>query len=54
MQTVFSNILSITRKSVQDKIPSLCYKFYMGVCGPGSSVGIATDYGLNGPEIESR
>jgi hypothetical protein len=23
-------------------------------CGPGSSVGIATDYGLNGPGIESR
>jgi hypothetical protein len=25
-----------------------------GVCGPGSSVGIATDYGLDGPGIESR
>jgi hypothetical protein len=24
------------------------------MCGPGSSVGIATDYGLNGPGIESR
>ena len=24
------------------------------VCGPGSSVGIATDYGLDGPGIESR
>ena len=23
-------------------------------CGPGSSVGIATDYGLDGPEIDSR
>ena len=23
-------------------------------CGPGSSVGIATGYGLNGPGIESR
>ena len=23
-------------------------------CGPGSSVGIATDYGLNGPGIESQ
>ena len=22
--------------------------------GPGSSVGLATDYGLEGPEIESR
>ena len=24
------------------------------LCGPGSSVGIATGYGLNGPGIESR
>ena len=24
------------------------------ICGPGSSVGIATDYGLDGPTIESR
>ena len=23
-------------------------------CGPGSSVGIATDYGLDGPGLESR
>jgi len=23
-------------------------------CGPGSSVGIATDYGLDGPGIKSR
>jgi hypothetical protein len=23
-------------------------------CGPGSSVGIATDYGMDGPGIESR
>jgi hypothetical protein len=24
------------------------------ICGPGSSVGIATDHGLDGPGIESR
>jgi hypothetical protein len=24
------------------------------ICGPGSSVGIATGYGLDGPGIESR
>jgi hypothetical protein len=24
------------------------------MCGPGSSVGIATDYGLDAPGIESR
>jgi hypothetical protein len=27
---------------------------HVSVCGPGSSVGIATDYGLGGPGIESR
>ena len=27
---------------------------HIHVCGPGSSVGIATDYGLDGPGIESR
>jgi hypothetical protein len=26
----------------------------MWLCGPGSSVGIATGYGLDGPGIESR
>jgi len=30
---------------------SVCYT---DVCGPGSSVGIATDYGLDGSGIESR
>jgi hypothetical protein len=28
-------------------------KLYTLHCGPGSSVGIATDYGLDGPRIES-
>ena len=31
----------------------LCNEFYsllVHLCGPGSSVGIATDYGLDGPE----
>jgi len=27
---------------------------YYGFCGPGSSVGIATAYGLDSPVIESR
>jgi len=27
---------------------------YLNSCGPSSSVGIATDYGLDGPGIESR
>jgi hypothetical protein len=28
--------------------------FTLITCGPGSSVGIATDYGLDGPGIESQ
>jgi hypothetical protein len=28
--------------------------FYFTACGQGSSVGTATDYGLDGPRIESR
>jgi hypothetical protein len=27
---------------------------FLGACGPGSVVGIATGYGLDGPGIESR
>ena len=27
----------------------VCVSRYVFVCGPGSSVGIATDYGLEGP-----
>ena len=30
------------------------YKKYVFLCEPGISVGIATDYGLDGPGIESR
>ena len=30
------------------------YKYLMSIFGPGSSVGIATGYGLDGPEIDSR
>jgi hypothetical protein len=32
----------------------LIITFILLICGPGSSVGIATDYGLHGPGIESR
>ena len=32
----------------------MCVCVCVCVCGPGSSVGIATDYGLDGPGIESR
>jgi hypothetical protein len=30
------------------------YVYYINFCGPGSSVGIETDYEPNGPGIESR
>jgi hypothetical protein len=30
------------------------YSLHIRLCGPGSSVGIATGYGLDGPGIESR
>jgi len=30
------------------------HNFILIICGPGSSVGIATAYGLDGPGIESR
>jgi hypothetical protein len=32
----------------------VCMCIYMYISGPGSSVGIATGYGLDGPRIESR
>jgi len=38
------------RRLALNKLPD-----HLGVwCGPGSSVGIATDYGLDSPQIESR
>ena len=33
--------------------PVSLYCYYYCGCGPGSSVGIATDYGLDGPGIKS-
>ena len=32
----------------------MCVCVCVCVCGPGSSVGIVTDYGLDSPGIESR
>jgi hypothetical protein len=34
--------------------PVVLYEYITYICGPGSSVGIATGYGLGGPGIESR
>jgi hypothetical protein len=35
-------------------VPCMNFCPYFSHCGPGSSVGIVTDYALNGPRIESR
>ena len=35
-------------------LPNLPYPSVTSSSGPGSSVGMATDYGLDGPRIESR
>ena len=35
-------------------MPHIIIKLCDWICGPGSSVGIATGYGLDGPGIESR
>jgi hypothetical protein len=42
------------RLAVTQSKKILIFAYYCISGGPGSSVGIATDYGLDGPEIESR
>jgi len=37
-----------------DLVTFLVIRALRSVCGPGSVVGMATAYGLDGPEIESR
>ena len=44
--------LNLTEK--QRKLEAKFRKMSASLCGPGSSVGIATNYGLDGPGIESR
>jgi hypothetical protein len=44
---------------MKNKFTNRCFRLHIYLptnktCGPDSSVGIATDYGLDGPEIESR
>ena len=51
--------ISLSKMRVRDKIYSIQIVVFLDCyvcagCGPGSSVGIATDYGLEGPGIESR
>jgi hypothetical protein len=48
------NIYVIHLKAFLFKFDNVLLFKCMYVCGPGSSVGIATGYGLDGPGIESR
>ena len=62
------NILYSPRRFAPVRAACVCTSWYFYVyrsltvyyshvttnCGPGSSVGIATDYGLDGPGIKSR
>ena len=43
----------INEDDINDYLPILVSSLHH-VCGPGSSVGIATGYGLNDPGIKSR
>jgi len=36
------------------KVTEVIVDIYIPVCGPGSSVGIANGYGMDGPGNESR
>jgi hypothetical protein len=57
---IFMALLILYYKNLEEVMPStsrsrklsFCTRYY--VFGPGNSVGIATDYGLDGPGIESR
>jgi hypothetical protein len=61
--TTCSLILIITQKTLVHFTDTIYSSFILNLAinvittriyGPGSSVGIATDYGLDGPRIESR
>jgi hypothetical protein len=42
------------RVATQLQLTNISYHIPYIICGPGSSVGIAISYGLNGPGIETR
>jgi len=45
-----SGIYSTSKKELATYIYIYIYIYiYTNICGPGSSVGIATDYGMDGP-----
>jgi hypothetical protein len=53
LDTNMFSIPNITRHPSKPKNPKYWLRI-IKLCGPGSSVGIATGYGLDGPGIESR
>jgi hypothetical protein len=58
LETCFHVVMSFIRRRYCDQralYSVLSYiQYIFQICGPGGSVGIATDYGLDGPGIESR
>ena len=52
------NCLQITEEEKNSDVQTtLCWVItqrVVEICGPGSVVGIATDFGMDGPGIESR
>jgi hypothetical protein len=49
MQQIYKSVYALVGRVSHNDSPVRCRS-----CGPGSSVGIATDYGVDGPGIESR
>ena len=52
--SVYFNIRNTLPKSGTFLLGHPVYDSYIPQCGPGSSVGIVTGYGLDDPGIESR
>jgi hypothetical protein len=52
----FSNLIQVNLSvfTAQCELNLQICQVNLGVCGPGTSIGIATGYGLDGPEIDSR
>jgi hypothetical protein len=52
---LFQKIFRLWEGDRTKRTVSVCFMLYvLCMSGPGSSVGIVTDYGLDGPGIESR
>jgi hypothetical protein len=53
VSTGCSQVVSLNPRSLYPRQPTELFPLYININGPGSTVGIATDYGLDGPGIES-